>query len=164
MIIYSYHSNEYLSIFVLNCRTSNRKILFYLFNENKLQYLFMHDMSSLPSFLTPYYDDDTRILYLAGRGENTVHFICLELNPSSKSNDVEQQCLSIKPLESYRFPTNHLAIDFLPRKQCCVRNCEIAIGIRMFMNGFERFRYRVPRNHVSFFLFTCFCCIELNLI
>nr|XP_027194934.1 coronin-B-like isoform X1 [Dermatophagoides pteronyssinus] len=131
--------------------TSNRKILFYLFNENKLQYLFMHDMSSLPSFLTPYYDDDTRILYLAGRGENTVHFICLELNPSSKSNDVEQQCLSIKPLESYRFPTNHLAIDFLPRKQCCVRNCEIAIGIRMFMNGFERFRYRVPRNHPEYF-------------
>ncbi|OTF80445.1 Coronin-like protein, partial [Euroglyphus maynei] len=128
--------------------TSNRKILFYSFNKNELQYLFMHDMSSLPSFLVPYFDEDTRILYLSGRGENTVHFICLEFNPKSPSID---ERLQIKPLESYRFPSNHLAIDFLPRTQCCVRNCEIAIGIRMFTNGFEKFRYRVPRNHPEYF-------------
>ncbi|KAI9013237.1 hypothetical protein BC832DRAFT_528471 [Gaertneriomyces semiglobifer] len=91
-----------------------------------------------PSVLMPFYDEDTSLLYLSGRGESST--LIYELSSSG-------------PTPVSRFDTTGIqqGFSFLPKTTCDVRTVEIAHGYRLTQTAIESFSFTVPRLKKEFF-------------
>ena len=69
----------------------------------------------------PYFDDDSKILYIAGKGENTVSFF----QYSSESPNQIDYLLNYKSKEPQK------GMSFLPKKVVDVMSCEVSRAVRL---------------------------------
>ncbi|XP_073350573.1 coronin-7 [Pagrus major] len=93
-----------------------------------------------PSTLIPFYDPDTSVVILTGKGDTRVHIY--EVMPEAPHF---MQC------SSFNSPEPHKGLAFLPKKECNVRDVEIAIGLMLTKTTIEPVAFRVPRVKKEFF-------------
>ena len=92
-----------------------------------------------PSILAPFYDRDTGLIVLHGRGEAYVQF--LELSDSFVPQTVNR----------YEGGAAQQSLQLLPKRFCDVKNVEIFTGYRLTMGTIEKLSFTVPRLHKDYF-------------
>lgn len=90
-----------------------------------------------PSIMSAYYDADCHILFVAGRGDRTIHTYHLEQ---------DRQLTAVAKIEG---TTLQQGFAFLPKKTCHVKDIEIDRFYRLTPNSIESVGVRVPRARVS---------------
>ncbi|KAM3597362.1 uncharacterized protein V6R79_003588 [Siganus canaliculatus] len=93
-----------------------------------------------PSTLIPFYDPDTSVVILTGKGDTRVHIY--ELLPDAP---YFMEC------SSFHSPEPHKGLAFLPKKECNVRDVEIAVALMLTKTTIEPVAFRVPRVKKEFF-------------
>ncbi|XP_072224151.1 coronin-7 [Leuresthes tenuis] len=93
-----------------------------------------------PSTLIPFYDPDTSVVILTGKGDTRVYIY--ELVPESP---YFIEC------SSFNSPEPHKGLTFLPKTECNVRDVEIAVGLMLTKTTIEPVAFRVPRVKKEFF-------------
>ncbi|KAI4821774.1 hypothetical protein KUCAC02_007357 [Chaenocephalus aceratus] len=88
-------------------------------------------ISISPSTLIPFYDPDTSVVILTAKGDTRVHIY------------------EVVPEEPYLW--THKGLAFLPKKECNVRDVEIAVGLLLNKTTIEPVAFRVPRVKKEFF-------------
>ncbi|XP_067471511.1 coronin-7 isoform X1 [Thunnus thynnus] len=93
-----------------------------------------------PSTLIPFYDPDTSVVILTGKGDTRVHIY--ELVPETPY---------FVDCSSFNSPEPHKGLAFLPKTECNVRDVEIAMGLMLTKTTIEPVAFRVPRVKKEFF-------------
>uniref|UniRef100_A0A8C1LW38 Coronin n=1 Tax=Cyprinus carpio TaxID=7962 RepID=A0A8C1LW38_CYPCA len=93
-----------------------------------------------PSTLIPFYDPDTSVLILTGKGDTRVYIY--EIVPEAP---YFMECSSFHSSEP------HKGLCFLPKAECDVRDVEVARAIRLGKTTIEPVAFRVPRVKKEFF-------------
>ncbi|KAJ3411462.1 Coronin-7 [Chytridiales sp. JEL 0842] len=94
------------------------------------------DMS--PSLLSPFYDEDLKIIYLVGKGESVIHV--LEFNGTE-----------VSVVARVASPNASQAGYFVPKTKCDVRSIEIARMWRLQPSGLDELSLKLPRMKKEFF-------------
>ncbi|KAI9514781.1 hypothetical protein NQZ68_030971 [Dissostichus eleginoides] len=97
-------------------------------------------ISVSPSTLIPFYDPDTSVVILTAKGDTRVHIY--EVVPEEP---YFMEC------SSFNSPEPHKGLAFLPKKECNVRDVEIAVGLLLNKTTIEPVAFRVPRVKKEFF-------------
>ncbi|XP_029015319.1 coronin-7-like isoform X1 [Betta splendens] len=93
-----------------------------------------------PSTLIPFYDPDTSLVVLTGKGDTRVHVY--EVVPEEPY---------IIECSSFNSPEPHKGLVFLPKTECNVRDVEVAVGLMLTKASIEPVAFRVPRVKKEFF-------------
>ncbi|XP_043955902.1 coronin-7-like isoform X2 [Gambusia affinis] len=93
-----------------------------------------------PSTLIPFYDPDTSVVILTGKGDTRVYIY--ELVPE---DPYFIEC------SSFNSPEPHKGLAFLPKTECNVRDVEIAVGLMLTKTTIEPVAFRAPRVKKEFF-------------
>ncbi|XP_024127253.1 coronin-7 [Oryzias melastigma] len=93
-----------------------------------------------PSTLIPFYDPDTSVVILTGKGDTRVYIY--EVVPEEP---YFIEC------SSFNSPEPHKGLAFLPKTECNVRDVEIAVGLMLTKTTIEPVAFRVPRVKKEFF-------------
>ncbi|KAH9257451.1 hypothetical protein BASA81_004377 [Batrachochytrium salamandrivorans] len=98
-------------------------------------------LDTSPGILIPFFDEDTGLLVLCGRGESTVSFfdIVTETDPVFLTN--------------YSVPggIQQISLGFLPKRLCNIRDIEILKGFRLTLGAIETISFTVPRLQKGYF-------------
>ncbi|XP_062874509.1 coronin-7 [Trichomycterus rosablanca] len=93
-----------------------------------------------PSTLIPFYDPDTSLVILTGKGDTRVYIY--EITPEAP---YFMECSSFNSSEP------HKGLCFLPKTMCDVREVEVARAIRLSKTTIEPVAFKVPRVKKEFF-------------
>ncbi|XP_035471368.1 coronin-7 [Scophthalmus maximus] len=93
-----------------------------------------------PSTLIPFYDPDTSVVILTGKGDTRV--LIYEIVPE-EPYFMDCSC--------FNSPEPHKGLAFLPKTECNVRDVEIAVGLMLTKATVEPVAFRVPRVKKEFF-------------
>ncbi|XP_051244971.1 coronin-7 isoform X1 [Dicentrarchus labrax] len=93
-----------------------------------------------PSTLIPFYDPDTSVVILTGKGDTRVHIY--EVLPDAPHF---MEC------SSFNSPEPHKGLAFLPKTECNVRDVEIAVALMLTKTTIEPVAFKVPRVKKEFF-------------
>ncbi|CAM4335556.1 unnamed protein product [Leuciscus chuanchicus] len=93
-----------------------------------------------PSTLIPFYDPDTSVLILTGKGDTRVYIY--EIVPEAP---YFMECSSFNSSEP------HKGLCFLPKTECDVCDVEVARAVRLGKTTIEPVAFRVPRVRKEFF-------------
>jgi coronin-7 len=123
------------------------------FTKTSARQLLLHDINKLdvvkssvelnisPATLIPHYDQDTKVIFLAGKGDNNI--------PAFEyAADEAPYLFQVAGLQS-TYP--HQAVAFLHKTACDVRKVEIARAIRLCKSSAEPISFKVPRVRSEFF-------------
>jgi len=100
------------------------------------------DIDQGGSVLIPYYDPDTSMLYLPGKGDATVRYYEV-----SDKDENEQFCF---PLSEFRDNEAAKGGCFLPKSSCDTKICEVAIFYRLLKDMVSPVSFTVPRKSEVF--------------
>lgn len=102
-----------------------------------------------PSILVPTFDEDTRTLFLTGKGDSTIYaFEIAEFSGSGTSTPTATSLVT--PLSHFDTSSPHQAVSFLPKNALDVKSLEFARGYRLTGNSVEPVSFTVPRLNVRF--------------
>ncbi|XP_011602276.2 coronin-7-like isoform X3 [Takifugu rubripes] len=93
-----------------------------------------------PSTLIPYYDPDTSVVILTGKGDNRVLIY-----------EVVAEDPYFLDCSSFSSAEPHKGLAFLPKTECNVRDVEIAVALMLTRSTIEPVAFRVPRVKKEFF-------------
>lgn len=93
-----------------------------------------------PSTLVPFYDPDTSVVILTGKGDTRVHIY--EIVPESP---YFIEC------SSFNTPEPHKGLTFLPKTECNIQDVEIAVALMLTKTTIEPVAFKVPRVKKEFF-------------
>uniref|UniRef100_A0A4W5LTP8 Coronin n=1 Tax=Hucho hucho TaxID=62062 RepID=A0A4W5LTP8_9TELE len=123
------------------------------FDSRSERTLYLHSAESLssgaiasaptdvsPSTLIPFYDPDTSVVILTGKGDTRVYIF--EIVPEAP---YFLECASFNSSEP------HKGLAFLPKTECVVQEVEVARGLRLSKTSIEPVAFRVPRVRKEFF-------------
>mmetsp|Transcript_23307 Transcript_23307/g.65455 ORF Transcript_23307/g.65455 Transcript_23307/m.65455 type:complete len:392 (+) Transcript_23307:76-1251(+) len=99
---------------------------------------------SSPSVLTPHYDPDTKLVYLAGRGESSVQVIDVSLAKSPYYTELVTGKVTAKD--------PHTSVALLPKRALDVMDCEVGRLYRATARDYvEVVHFHVSRRNKDFF-------------
>lgn len=117
-------------------RTSERQVMVWdTKNIEKPLYTLTLDMAS--GLLMPYFDKETSILFLAGKGDGNIRYFEFDEN-------------QLHSLSEYKSSDPQRGIGFLPKRACRVEDCEIARAYKVHPNMVEPISFTVPRKFDGF--------------
>ncbi|XP_034047077.1 coronin-7 isoform X1 [Thalassophryne amazonica] len=93
-----------------------------------------------PSTLIPFYDPDTSLVFLTGKGDTRVHIF-----------EVTPEAPYFIECSSFNSPEPLKGLVFLSKTQCNVREVEIATGLMLTKTTVEPVAFKVPRVKKEFF-------------
>ncbi|XP_066496626.1 coronin-7 [Tiliqua scincoides] len=93
-----------------------------------------------PSTLIPFYDSDTGVLFLTGKGDTRVFIY-----------EVVPEAPFFLECNSFLSSDPHKGFQFLPKTECDVHDVEIARALRLRQSSIEPVAFRVPRVKKEFF-------------
>ncbi|OZJ05924.1 hypothetical protein BZG36_01201 [Bifiguratus adelaidae] len=125
-------------------RASYREIILYDSNDMAACQVAKRNIDISPSTMVPSYDEDTGILFLAGRGDRIIHTF-------EFARKAEGSPPVIDALPKFEFSSLHQGFAFLPKRVCDVRQVEIARFYRLIANKIEPVGVYVPRSRMEFF-------------
>ena len=82
-----------------------------------------------------YYDEDTTLLYIAGKGESNINFY--QYSPESPN--------IIDYLQNYKSKEPQKGLSFMPKRCVDVMKCEVGRGVRLTAKSVEYISFKVPR-------------------
>ena len=91
-------------------------------------------VDSASGILMPFYDEDTNMLYLAGKGDGNIRYY--EIVDDSKQ---------IYFLSEYKSAKPQRGMNFLPKRACDVSKCEVARALKVDPTSVEPISFTVPR-------------------
>lgn len=93
-----------------------------------------------PSTLIPFYDPDTSVVILTGKGDTRVHIYEIVAE-----NPYFIEC------SSFNTPEPHKGLAFLPKTECNIQDVEIAVALMLTKTTIEPVAFKVPRVKKEFF-------------
>jgi len=106
------------------------------------KYLQQVDIDQGGSVLCPYYDPDTSMVYLPGKGDATVRYYEV-----ADKDENESFCF---PLSEFRDNESSKGGCFLPKSACDTKICEVAIFYRLLKDWVSPVSFTVPRKSEMF--------------
>jgi len=98
-------------------------------------------IDSSPSSLLPFYDDDTQILFVAGKGDANIRYY-----------EIDESAPFIHYLNEFKSKDPQAGLGLLPKLSCKVETCEVANFIKVTPAGWALpIRFEVPRKDFSGF-------------
>ena len=97
----------------------------------------LDDLSGVPY---PFYDEDNKVVYVAGKGEAAVSFF-------QYSTDSPNY---LDYLHAYKGKEGQKGFSFMPKKQCNLMSCEVMRGVRLTAKTVEYVSFKVPRKSGTF--------------
>jgi len=97
----------------------------------------MDDYAGVPF---PFYDEDSRVLYIAGKGEAAISFF----QHSTESPNV------IDYLHAFKGKEPQKGVSFMPKRVVDVMSCEVARAVRLTAKTIEYVYFKVPRKAGNF--------------
>jgi hypothetical protein len=92
------------------------------------------DIDAAASVIIPYYDPDTSMLYLAGKGDATIRYY-----------EVVDEEPYVHFLSDFRDNESMKGACFLPKTACDTKTCEVAIAYRLMKDWVSPVSFQVPR-------------------
>lgn len=93
-----------------------------------------------PSTLIPFYDPDTSVVILSGKGDTRVHIY-----------EITSEAPHFVECSSFNASEPHKGLAFLPKSVCNVRDVEIAVALMLTKTTIEPVAFKVPRVKKEFF-------------
>lgn len=93
-----------------------------------------------PSTLIPFYDPDTSVVILTGKGDTRVHIY-----------EIVSESPYFIECSSFNSPEPHKGLAFLPKTECNVLDVEIAVALMLTKTTIEPVAFKVPRVKKEFF-------------
>jgi len=108
--------------------------------RNLSNYISELKIDSGAGLITPYYDPDTGVTYMCGRGDGNI-----------KMFEINEEAPYIHYLTEFQsnVPANGIAL--LPKTMCNVKDCEISTWLRLCGDYAEPLHFTVPRTKMEFF-------------
>jgi len=107
--------------------------------RNLQQPLTRVDIDQAAGVIMPFYDPDTKLLYLAGKGDGNIRYYeCVPETP---------YCFAIS---EYRSTTAAKGMCFLPKRGLNIMQCETARALKLLSNSVEPLSFIVPRKSDAF--------------
>ncbi|KAI4890469.1 hypothetical protein NFI96_021847 [Prochilodus magdalenae] len=130
---------QYLLVSGFDCR-SERQL--YLFSSESLASgaVATEPTDVSPSTLIPFYDTDTSVVFLTGKGDTRVYIF-----------EIMSEAPYFMECSSFHSSEPHKGLCFLPKIECEVRDVEIARAIRLGKTTIEPVAFKVPRVKKEFF-------------
>jgi len=97
------------------------------------------ELDQAAGVIMPFYDEDTRMLYLAGKGDGNIRYY--------EMVDGEPY---VYPLAEYRTNVSTKGADCLPKRACNAMKCEVARFLKLTNDSVEPVSMIVPRKEQSF--------------
>ena len=119
-------------------KTSDRQ-LFVWDAANLAEPLVKENLDTSAGILMPHYDEDTKMLYLAGKGDGNVRYYEM----------VEEKPWQFL-LSEYKSADPQRGIAFLPKRACNVSEVETARAYKVHTSMIEPISFKVPRKGDSF--------------
>ncbi|RLV71539.1 hypothetical protein DV515_00017345 [Chloebia gouldiae] len=156
---------DYLLVSGFDSR-SERRILLYRAQALPEGPLSVLGLDVAPSTLLPFYDEDTSVVFLTGKGDTRVFLYEVTPEPpyflecnSFTSNEPHKVkggicCLSLTPYlccQAPLTPPPHQGFVFLPKTVCEVREVEFARALRLGQSTLEPVAFHVPRVKKEYF-------------
>jgi coronin-1B/1C/6 len=88
----------------------------------------------------PYYDEDNKVLYIAGKGESAVSFY-------QYSTDSPNY---LDYLHAFKGKEPQKGFSFMPKRVCDLMSCEVMRGVRLTAKTVEYVSFKVPRKSGTF--------------
>ncbi|KHN79016.1 Coronin-B [Toxocara canis] len=121
-----------LIVLVHFTRSSARVVT--LLDSETLETIHTHTVDTSSQPLVPYYDFDSSVLFLTGKGDRTITMF-----------EVSHASPFLMPMAPASFPNGHQAISLHHKIVCDVRAVEFQRGWRLTEKSLERISFRVPR-------------------
>ncbi|XP_071951784.1 coronin-7-like [Antedon mediterranea] len=93
-----------------------------------------------PSILIPYYDEDTNVVFLSGKGESMIYIV-----------EVSAQQPYIFDCSNFKLNSIYQAVSFLPKNVCVVKDVEFARAVVLTKMNIEPISFTVPRVKMEYF-------------
>jgi coronin-1B/1C/6 len=97
------------------------------------------DVDQAAGVIMPFFDEDTCLLYLAGKGDGNVRFY--------EMTNADPYCF---PISEHRSSVSAKGMAFVPRRGLNVMECEAARLLKLTSNSVEPLSFHVPRKSESF--------------
>ena len=102
--------------------------------------LTLQDIDTSAGVLIPHFDADTGILYAAGKGDGNIRYWeVVDLDPY------------VHFLSEFRDNASQKGVTFLPKRACDVKQCEIAVCLRLMKDRVVPISFQVPRKSADTF-------------
>lgn len=88
----------------------------------------------------PFYDDDSKVVYIAGKGESAVSFF----QYSTESPNY------IDYLHAFKGKDPQKGFSFMPKRVVDLMSCEVMRGVRLTAKSVEYVAFKVPRKSGTF--------------
>jgi len=98
------------------------------------------DIDTSASVPIPYYDVDTSVLFIAGKGDATIHYY-----------EVVREDPYVHFLSDFRDTESTKGCCFLPKTSCDTKTCEIGICLRVMKDWISPISFQVPRKSADLF-------------
>eukprot|EP01038_Epipyxis_sp_PR26KG_P009242 gene9242-12456_t len=102
------------------------------------------DIDQAAGVVMPFYDPDTCLLYLAGKGDGNVRFYEIGYPTETNGKTVAY------PLSEHRSNTSAKGMAFVPKRGLNIMGCETARLLKLTTNSVEPLMFLVPRKSESF--------------
>jgi len=94
--------------------------------------VFVGDIDQASGVAVPFYDPDTSVLYIGGKGDSNIKYY-------------EVDSSSLHFLSEFRSTESQKGVTFLPKRAVDVTKCEIAIALRLMRDSVNPVHFMVPR-------------------
>jgi coronin-1B/1C/6 len=119
-------------------KTSVRKIL--LWDPRNLGAAISEvELDQSAGVLMPFYDEDTSVLYVAGKGDGNIRYF-----------EIVDEAPFIHSLDEFRSNTPHKGVCFSPKTAVDYMGCEVALCFRVLRDVVEPVHFVVPRKSELF--------------
>jgi len=97
-------------------------------------------MDSGAGFITPYYDPDTGVVFMCGKGDGNV-----------KMFEINDESPYIHYLTEHQSNIPAQGVAMMPKTSCNIRECEIVQWFKLCSNYVEPLHFYVPRTRMEYF-------------
>ncbi|XP_036445907.1 coronin-7-like isoform X1 [Colossoma macropomum] len=132
-------NGQYLLVTGFDCR-SERQLYLYSCESLASGAVATAPTDVSPSTLIPFYDPDTSVVILTGKGDTRVYVF-----------EIMSEAPYFMECSSFHSSEPHKGLCFLPKTECDVRDVEIARAIRLGKTTIEPVAFKVPRVRKEFF-------------
>lgn len=120
-------------------KTSDRQYAIWDVKNSLSEPLKCENLDTSSGGLIPFYDNDTKMLYLAGKGDGNIRYF-----------EVVDDTPFLYYLTEYKSADPQRGIAFLPKRACNIQECEIARAFKVHPDRVEPISFRVPRKSDQF--------------
>lgn len=112
--------------------------------------LAIESVDSSSGMLLPYYDPDTRMLYVAGKGDGNIRYYEILDDPREAKGVIKEDGPYFSFLNEYRSSSPQRGLGVMPKRGVDVSTCEILRFYKLHNNGYiEPIQMTVPRRQTG---------------